>query len=220
MAFKQDVATSQERGSLQAHPLRTEMRLLFLAAMIVFIITVLIGLVNGQRLVQISQDVLLTHVHAGTIGWITLSVFAMSLWLFGESRATAAKNQYVRWSSIIAAISVPLYVLAFLSGNFIARAVFGVPVLLVMVAFFGWVVYRSGKVRLGVAQLAILAALLTLVLGGLLGVLLQFQFATSSAFLPAGAFGAHPGTMVAGYLVLIGMALSEWRLMPDSGSSS
>src|SRR2546430_5711532 len=147
MAFKQDVATSQERGSLQAHPLRTEMRLLFLAAMIVFIITVLIGLVNGQRLVQISQDVLLTHVHAGTIGWITLSVFAMSLWLFGESRATAAKNQYVGWSSIIAAISVPLYVLAFLSGNFIARAVFGVPVLLVMVAFFGWVVYRSGKVR-------------------------------------------------------------------------
>jgi hypothetical protein len=89
-----------------------------------------------------------------------------------------------------------------------------------MIAFFGWVVARTRKIRVGVAQLAILASLLTLVLGGLLGVLLQFQFASASAFLPAGAFGAHPATMVAGYLVLIGMALSELSLMPDTGKLS
>jgi len=187
--------------------------------MIVFLITVAIGLLNGQRIVQLSSDVLLTHVHAGTIGWITLSVFAISIWVFGIG-ASQGSHQYIRWSSIIAAISVPLYVLAFLSGNFIARAVFGVPVLLVMIAFLGWVVARTGKIRLGVAQLAILASLLTLVLGGLLGVLLQFQFASASAFLPAGAFGAHPATMVAGYLVLMGMALSELSLMPDTGKVS
>jgi hypothetical protein len=189
--------------------------------MIVFLITVAIGLLNGQRIVQLSQDVLLTHVHSGTIGWITLSVFAISLWVFGEGESAPQRtHQYIRWSSIIAAISVPLYVLAFLSGNYIARAVFGVPVLLVMIAFFGWVVARTRKIRVGVAQLAILASLLTLVLGGLLGVLLQFQFASASAFLPAGAFGAHPATMVAGYLVLIGMALSELSLMPDTGKLS
>ncbi|MBV9690573.1 MAG: hypothetical protein JO202_12800 [Ktedonobacteraceae bacterium] len=79
---------------------------------------------------------------------------------------------------------------------------------------------RINKTRLGVAQLAILASLLTLVLGGLLGVLLQFQFASASAFLPAGAFGAHPATMVAGYLVLMGMALSELSLMPESARVS
>jgi len=187
--------------------------------MIVFLITVAIGLLNGQRIVQLSSDVLLTHVHAGTIGWITLSVFAISIWVFGIG-ASQGSHQYIRWSSIIAAISVPLYVLAFLSGNFIARAVFGVPVLLVMIAFLGWVVARTGKIQFGVAQLAILASLLTLVLGGLLGVLLQFQFASASAFLPAGAFGAHPATMVAGYLVLMGMALSELSLMPDTGKVS
>lgn len=217
MVTNQEASTS--RWSLQTSPWRTDIRILLISAMIVFLITVAIGLLNGQRIVQLSSDVLLTHVHAGTIGWITLSVFAISIWVFGTD-ASQGSHQYIRWSSIIAAISVPLYVLAFLSGNFIARAAFGVPVLLVMIAFLGWVVARTGKIRLGVAQLAILASLLTLVLGGLLGVLLQFQFASASAFLPAGAFGAHPATMVAGYLVLMGMALSELSLMPDTGKVS
>jgi len=48
-------------------------------------------------------------------------------------------------------------------------------------------------------------------------VLLQIEFATYGNFLPAGAFGAHPGTLVVGYLLLVGMGISEWRLMPDTG---
>ncbi len=180
MNVTQNNVTEQPTWSLRTHPLRSDIRLLFLAALIVFIITVLIGIVNGQRILQLSGDVILTHVHSGTIGWITLSVFAISLWLFGSDKAIPAHHPFIRWSSIIATVFVPLYILAFLSGNFIARAVLGVPVLAVMAAFFGWVIYRSGKVRIGVAHLAILASLLTLVLGALLGVLLQFQFAPSS----------------------------------------
>ncbi len=72
-----------------------------------------------------------------------------------------------QWSSLLSlsAISVPLYVLAFLSGNFIARAVFGFPVLLVMVGFLGWIVARSLKIRLTVARLTVLGALFTLIVG-------------------------------------------------------
>jgi len=215
MVANQNVSS---RWSLQTSPWRTDIRILLISAMIVFLITVAIGLLNGQHITTLSQQVLLTHVHAGTIGWITLSVFAISIWIFGEG-APQGTNQYIRWSSIIAAISVPLYVLAFLSGIPIARAVLGVPVLLVMIAFLGWVAARISKIRLGVAQVAILAALLTLVLGGVLGVLLQIQSATVG-FLPNGAAGGHPATMVAGYLVLIGMALSELSLMPDTDKVS
>jgi serine/threonine protein kinase len=206
---------STSRWSLQTSPWRTDIRILLISAMIVFLITVAIGLLDGQHIVTLSTDVLLTHVHAGTIGWITLSVFAISIWVFGEG-APRGTNHYIRWSSIIAAISVPLYVLAFLSGIPMALAVLGVPVLLVMVAFLSWVVARISKTRIGVAQIAILASLLTLVLAGLLGVLLQFQSANDTTFLPDGAGGAHPVTMVAGYLALIGIALSELSLQPDS----
>src|SRR5579859_826269 len=218
MATNQEGLTSQR--SVQTNPWRTDMKLLFIAAMIVFLITVAIGLVNGQHLVTLSQDVLLTHVHAGTIGWITLSVFALTLFLFGDGEVSQGTKSYIRWSSIIAAISVPLYILAFLSGIPLARAILGVPVLLVMAAFLVWIIARSSKIHLGVAQLAVLGSLVTLVIAGTLGVLMQVQFASARAFLPGGDVAAHAATMVSGYLVLIGMALSEWRLMPPSGRVS
>src|SRR5260370_678748 len=166
--------------------------------MVIFVITVGIGILNGLHLVgHLSQDVLLTHVHAGTLGWITLSVFAVCLWLFSEGKAPTEKSRSVRVMSILAAISIPLYVLAFLSGNFIARAVFGFPVLLLMIGFFGWIVARSLQVRVTVARLALLGALFTLIVGSVLGVLLQIQFASNKALLPAGAFAAHPATQEA-----------------------
>ena len=218
MVPNQAALPSSPRWSLQANPLRTDIRLLFQAAMLVFVITVAIGILNGLHLVgQLSQDVLLTHVHAGTLGWITLSVFAVSLWFFGEGKAPTETNRYVRTMSILAAVCIPLYVLAFLSGNFIARAVFGFPVLLLMIGFFGWIVARSLQIRLTVARLALLGALFTLIVGSVIGVLLQIQFATNNAFLPSGAFAAHPATQVVGYLLLVGMAISEWRFKPDTG---
>ncbi len=76
MVTNQEAATS--RLSLQTSPWRTDIRTLLISAMIVFLITVAIGLLNGQRVVQLSSDVLLTHVHAGTIGWITLSVLQLA----------------------------------------------------------------------------------------------------------------------------------------------
>ncbi len=204
------------RDSLQASPHESEIRLLFAVAALVFTVTVLIGMLNGQQVLQLSRDVLLTHVHAGTLGWITLGVFALSLWLFGLDERTSQPSQYVRWLSVVAAIAVPCYIAAFLSGNFIARAVFGAPVLLVVLGFFGWVIARASQAPLGVARLALLGAYLTLSLGALLGVLLQFEFASGQFFLPAGAFAAHPGALVTGYLVLVGMAVSEWRLRPTT----
>jgi len=216
MVSNQAMFPSSQQWSLQTNPLRTDIRLLFQAAMLVFVITVAIGIVNGLHLVgQLSQDVLLTHVHAGTLGWITLSVFAVSLWLFGEGKVP--KSRPVRVMSILAAVCVPVYVLAFLSGNFIARAIFGFPVLLLMIGFFGWIVARSLQGRLTVARLAVLGALFTLIVGSVIGVLLQIQSVTleqsRTAFLPNGAYTAHPATQVVGYLLLVGMAISEWRFM-------
>jgi len=219
MSSNQAVFHSSQSSDLQAHPLRTDIRLLFQAAMVVFVITVGIGILNGLHIFgQLSADVLLTHVHAGTLGWITLSVFAAGLWLFGEGgeNTPAEKNLYIRAISILAAIAIPVYVLAFLSGNLIARAIFGFPVLLVITGFFGWIVARSRQVRLTVARLALLGGIFTLIVGSVIGVILQVQFATSTP-VSAGALAAHPATQVVGYLLLIGMAISEWRLMPDTG---
>ena len=202
---------------------RGDIRLLFQTAMGVFVITVGIGMLNGQHFIKLSQDILLTHVHAGTIGWITLSVMALCLWLFGgddtpESHRTQdTMRAYIHALSVLAAVSVPVYVVAFFSGNLVARAIFGFPVLAAIVGILVWIIQRSRQIRLTVAHIAILGALVTVTVGAVIGVLLQVEFATSGNFLPSGAFAAHPATMVVGYLLLVGMAISEWQLMPDTG---
>src|SRR5680860_1578473 len=62
---------------------RSEIMMLLPTAMTVFVLTVVIGILNGTDIVLFDHQELLAHVHAGTLGWITLSVFASALWLFG-----------------------------------------------------------------------------------------------------------------------------------------
>ncbi len=193
-------------------PFRTEVRWLFQAALAIFVITVSIGIFNGFHFIKLERAVLLTHVHAGTLGWITLGVMAASLWLFGEG--PGKHDRYVRLLSLLAAVAVPLYVLAFLSGNFVARAVFGAPVLLAVVGLVFWVAAQTRVVPLTVPRLAVLAAIVTLTIGSTIGVLVQVELATKKQFLPGGAIGGHASAQVVGYLVLIAMAITEWRLVP------
>src|SRR3990172_4416262 len=60
---------------------------LFLAAIGTYVVTVAIGILNGLDLVEFDHNTLMTHVHAGTLGWITLSVFAVCGWMFGAAAA-------------------------------------------------------------------------------------------------------------------------------------
>lgn len=67
-----------------------------------------------------------------------------------------------------------------------------------------------------VARLGMVLALGFLVIGAILGVLLGLQLADIEIVDPSNAdqlYGAHPGAMVAGFVLLAGLALIEW-LMP------
>src|SRR5438874_10104108 len=108
-----------------------ETRLLFRVALAIFTVTVLIGMFNGFHFIQLSRAMLLTHVHAGTLGWITLVATGAAFWLYAD--AGSRLRGHARGVTRGMAIVVPLYVAAFLSGNLVARAIFGVPVLLLIV---------------------------------------------------------------------------------------
>jgi hypothetical protein len=75
--------------------------MLLQVALLIFIFTVVIGILNGTDLVDFDGEqgrrTLLTHVHGGTIGWITLSVFAASLWLFGGGEISKRDVQIGQW---------------------------------------------------------------------------------------------------------------------------
>lgn len=205
--------------ALRGHPFAAEIRGLFGVAMAVFVLTVAVGILNGLDLVEFDRNTILTHVHSGAMGWISLSALAATLWLFGGP-ATATGAARVRQLTWLAAISIPFYVIAFWTGNLVFRAVTG---LVVMVAigwwlWWAWSAYRAAPPT--VPRLAFLAGILTLTYGSAVGVLLQIQYATESSFLPIDSVGAHVAAMAFSYLVLVGMGIVEWRLTGESAGIS
>lgn len=195
-------------------PLWPEVRALLLAAMAIFLYTIAIGILNGTDLMDFDRRRVLGHVHGGTLGWLTLGVFAASLWLFAQDAPVSAKERRSVQVMVAAAIvAFPAYVAAFslTYGNW--RPIMGTASILVIAGFTGWVLYRSRGMTLTVPHLGFLAALGTSVVGGVLGVLLGLEIATGDDYLPSGGNDAHPAVMVLGFLVPVGLALGEWSFV-------
>jgi hypothetical protein len=193
-------------------PLASEIRLLLQVALLLFIVTVAIGILNGTDLVDFNRKELLTHVHAGTLGWITLTAMAGSMWLFGSGEFPEGHRTLGRQLATLAMVAVPLYVLAFIATTGYVRPVVGAFAMVVFFVFFGWVGARIRHVELSVPHLGILAAVASSAIGAVLGVLLGVQIASGEKIFPTDGEDAHPAMMVVGFLVPIGMALSEWGL--------
>jgi uncharacterized protein (DUF486 family) len=195
---------------------RVEIRWLYQAALLLFLVTIGLGMARGIGLIDFGdRNQFLTHLHSGTIGWITLGILATVLWLYGGT-GPRAEDRFVSWTSIILIVGVPIYVAAWWTGNLPFRAVGGALVLGGIVLFVWWLLrqaMRIGYRNLTTPQLGAVVGLVTLVVGSTLGVLLQIQFATGTAILPPeNAAPAHAETQISAYLVLVAMSIAYWRL--------
>jgi hypothetical protein len=184
----------------------------FQFGLILFTLTALLGLLNAFQIFgPLDRDTLLTHLHSGTLGWITMGVIGISIWMFARDR------EDLDAAVILSALATAAYVMAFWSGVFILRGVFGLAELAVIV-YWWWFVYaraqaQGGIGRLEISKLAVLAGLTILVIGSTLGVLVQVLLATGNA-LPTNAelVGGHASAQIGGYLVLVAAGFAEWQL--------
>jgi len=177
----------------------------------IFTLTALLGLANATRIFgALSPDTLLTHLHSGTLGWITMGVIGVAIWMFAGSGATLLRNVG------LSGLATAGYVLAFWSGNFPARALFGSLELLVILYWWWWVVSqanREGFGRIDVPKQSVVLGLTTLVIGSTIGVTIQL-FLALGIQLPTAPdlIGTHASAQVGGYLVLVAAGVAEWRL--------
>jgi len=178
---------------------------LFLVAMAVFVVTIAIGILNGLDVIEFNRDQLLTHVHSGTLGWLTLTIVAASAWLAGGIDRRLA---------IALGVLIPLYVLAFyLAIPWLRAAVGGLLLLAILwLVVWAWQVARADR---SLPRLAIALALTTFTYSAIIGVLRQVQNAGGpTPFGPTvDIVGAHAAAMVFSYLMLAGMGLLEWRVL-------
>ena len=177
---------------------------LYLVAIGVFVVNIVIGILNGADAVEFDRNQILTHVHAGTVGWLTLAIVAAATLLF---RATD------RRLVVTLAIFVPVYVLAFYTGNFVFRAVAGTALLIVIGWLLVWLWQQFLAGERSLPRLAVTLGLTSFGYGAVLGVLLQVALAAGVAILPGDGIGAHASAMTFGYLVLVAMGVLEWRLL-------
>jgi hypothetical protein len=181
---------------------------LFLAAMAVFLVTIGIGILNGLDLVDFSRDQLLTHVHTGTLGWITLSLVALSTW------AARGIDRRLAWAL---GLIIPIYALAFLVAPAIRSAI-GAALLVAILWLVVWA-WRSYGTRRSLPALAVALGFTTFTYGAIIGVLRQVQLAGGPAPFPSTAdvVGAHASAMVFSYLILVATGLLEWRVLGTGG---
>lgn len=183
----------------------------FQYGLIIFTLTALLGLANATQLFgALDRNTLLTHLHSGTLGWITMGVIGIAIWMFGGSGSTTARNV------MVSAVATAAYVLAFWSGNFQARAIFGTIELLVIVYWWWFAASRGmaeGFGRLDIPKLSVIFGLTTLVIGSTIGVIVQIILGTGNQ-LPTSTdlVGGHASAQVGGYLVLVAAGFAEWRL--------
>lgn len=208
---------------------------LYITALSIFSITIIIGIIRGIDLVafapedegtyrvaeSLGRQLILTHLHAGTLGFITLSVVAGAFRMFTEGRdVSAAVASQTRVLGIAVSIAVALYIVAFVSTQGILRPVAGSLVFLTVLWLFWWVWRQTRGYALTVPQLAMLAAFVSLVVGAVFGILLGIFVARGEIPGVSETMGprigeSHPGTMIIGYLVLAGIGLIEWLITTD-----
>lgn len=197
-------------------PYGGDVRLLLRTALLLFTFTVIVGILNGIDLVEFDRRTQLTHVHVGTLGWITISVIAAAFWLFGLGDRPPEGRSVPTVLTILTVASVTAYSLAFLTTAGVLRPIIGGFTLIAIIGAWGWTIARVPGRTLSVPHIGILAALTMSVAGGVLGVLLGYRLANGSNVIPASAAEAHPAAMVVGFLVPAGMAFIEWALEPSS----
>ncbi len=198
-------------------------RTAFTGALVLFLATIAVGILNGLDVYTPSHDVLLGHVHAGTIGWITLAVAGSSLLVFTDGRRVPERESMeARRLMAILTIAAALFVAAFFAGDGIpghrgARPVAGAVLLAVVAWFLAWLARVQKDVARTVARLGLLLAQVSMLIGGVFGVLLGVALSGHRilGLSPGTATAiarAHPASMLIGFLLLAAFSMIEWLL--------
>ncbi len=190
----------------------TYISVLFLVALLFFLVNILLGFLNALTTGAIPHWQMLTHLHAAALGWFTLSVLGIAIWVFtGKRDVSDSYVNGVRLLAYLAILAVTGYVasfaVAFTQELLILLPVFGSGALLILWAA---TVYAFSQLRhqpvVTTVHVFVAAALLLVSIGGTMGVLIGLNRATGGGIANV---GAHAPVMLF-YILLVASVVVEW----------
>ncbi|MFQ5942448.1 MAG: hypothetical protein ACE5JF_02735 [Anaerolineales bacterium] len=201
-------------------------RIILLGSATLFLINIFFGFDNAVTTGVLPRSQALIHLHAGSIGWITLSQLAIAFWVFtGDREVSETHASRLRTLAYLAIGFFAGYVvsfgIAFSQGGdfFILMPIFGTGAMLVIWAA---AVYSLTQLRRQVVvttvHILVTGGLVVAAVGATMGVLLGLELALGEQILPIPAsedrVGVHAGMMDT-YLILVAAGIVEWFVQKD-----
>jgi hypothetical protein len=203
-----------------------QVRIILLGAAVLFLINLFFGSDNAVTTGVLPRSQSLLHLHAGSIGWITLSQLAVAIWVFTGDRDVsekfASRIRTIAWLAIgFFAGYIISFGLAFSQGGdfFVLMPIFGTGATLMIwaAAIFALTQLRRQAVVTTV-HILVAGGLVVAAVGATMGVLLGLELALGEQFLPIPAgedrVGVHAGMMDT-YLILVAAGIVEWFIQKD-----
>lgn len=201
-------------------PIWEHTRTLFLAASLFFLVNISLGFDNALSSGTIPRWQILTHLHAAALGWATLTVIGLAIWVFTGQRPVS--ESYVRgvrllgWSSILAfAAYVASIAVGFSQGSdaLLLLPAFGTGALLMIWAAAGFALTQlRHQSVVTTVHLLLATGLLVAAIGATMGVLLGLNYAIGVGI---DTIQAHAPPMLF-YSFLFSSAIVEWVVRADS----
>jgi hypothetical protein len=159
-----------------------------------------------------------THVHAGSLGWITLAVLAVALRMVDARDHPAGPSRLATGLSWLATTTIAAFVITDAAGSAEGQAWTGTAALAGIVAFVVWLaaVSRRARVAWTVPRLAMVAALAVLVAGSLVGAMSAGAAASGDARAAASLASSHSAILAVPFVVLASTSVLEWSAVPPA----
>jgi len=201
-------------------------RVILLGSATLFLINIFFGFDNAVTTGVLPRSQSLIHLHAGSIGWITLSQLAVACWVFtGKREVSDTHARRLRTLAYLAIFFFAGYVIsfgiAFSQGGsfFVLMPIFGTGAMLMIWAA---AIYALTQLRrqavVTTVHILVAGGLLVAAVGATMGVLLGLELAIGDQILPIEGedrVGVHAGMMDT-YLILVAAGIVEWFVQKDS----
>ncbi len=203
-----------------------QIRIILLGSAALFLINNFFGFDNAVTTGVLPRSQVLIHLHAGSIGWITLSQLAVAIWIFtGTREVSETYASRIRTLAYLAIGFFAGYIVSFgiafsQGGNFFFLMPFfgtGAMLMIWAAAIFTLTQLRQQTVVTTV-HLLVAGGLVLAAVGATMGVLLGLELALGDLILPIPAgedrVGIHAGMMDT-YLILVAAGVIEWFIQKD-----